>query len=747
MSEASAQRNVRVYIVALGAVLVAVLVPTLFMGEFRYQAWAWLVLVALFAVLELGDLLFHHEGDREGLSSSETIFLPLVIGMSFDQAVWGVVLAMTFAALADRRVDSLKGTFNVANLGCAAAAGAGIWAALADEGAGLTPRNVAVALAAVLVFSVLTHVFVSIAISLSQGKGFSLLLGSIVPTIGWNLAGNISLGLFLSAAYLHESWLVLLFPLPLGFLYFGYRAVVNQNAERQRVEKLLSASRALASSASLEEALTEFLRSVQHIASAAEARVIVDSNRGMVWSAVRGERSTAEMQPLEEDGPMRALLTAVERSQSALIVTAESGGEAASVRDALGVSGLLAIPLMDRETVVGCLVTIDRVGADDFGRSEARLLEALGHELVLTLDSYRLFAEVSEERERFRRIFTSSKEGIILLDDNGAVMMWNPAIARISGYEAVEVIGRPWSERIVLRDGNARRIEGMALVDAPPEQELELVSRDGPSRWVAVLSSPVQGVKDKAWVVLVRDVTAEHLVEVAKSDFLSTISHELRTPLTAIKGSVGMLQRDPQQMPAGVYERMVSVLQRGTSRLERLVMNLLFVSQVDAGGTPRVLMEDFDLVSVLKERSGPILGDHPTTFDLPDEPVKVRADRERLGQVIEHLVENAAKFDPDGETTVTVVKEAGFARLSVSDRGPGIPQVDQERIFERFVRLGDVLTRATQGPGVGLFVVKKSMEAMGGEVWVESTMGQGSTFHVTFQLSEPMVIEGGASAS
>jgi signal transduction histidine kinase len=297
---------------------------------------------------------------------------------------------------------------------------------------------------------------------------------------------------------------------------------------------------------------------------------------------------------------------------------------------------------------------------------------------------------------------------------------------------------------VVIRDVNSRRIEGMALVEASPDEELELVSRDGPSRWIAVLSSPVQGAQEKAWVVLVRDVTAEHLVEEAKSDFLSTISHELRTPLTAIKGSLSMLQKARAKgSDDETFERLLGVMGKGTGRLERLVMNLLFVSQVDESETPKVRTEDVDLLKVLKERAGAVLGGHPVTYDFDaEESVPVRVDRERLGQIIEHLLENAVKFDPNGETVVEIAQEAGFARFTVRDQGPGIPLADQERVFERFVRLGDVLTRQTQGPGVGLFIVKRSVEAMGGKVWVESKPGGGAAFHVTFPLARPMVIEG-----
>jgi PAS domain S-box-containing protein len=743
------RRAVLIYIALLGAVLLAVLVGSLIAGKgLDERVGDWLFLIGLIAVLELADLLFHHEADREGLSSTEAVLVPLLVGFTFTQTVWGVAIAIGFASVADRRVTPIKAVFNVANLGCSAALAAWIWHLLRSDDAAFGPRNVAVAIVATLVFSVLTHVLVSVVISLAGRKKLNLWGDGIVDALGWNLVGNLSLGTFLAAAYLYSRWMILLFPLPLAFLYFGYRAVLAQTAERLRVEELLKASRALAASPSLDEALADFLQSVREVASTAEARAIVDTHRSLVWSGVRADRVVADMVPLDESPMMRDVLTEVERVQGPVIVTADEQGPLRTLTQALGVTDLMAIPLMDADAVVGCLVVLDRLGADQFGRSEARLLQALGHELVLTLDSYRLFAEVSEERERFRRIFTASKEGILLLDDRMCVRAWNPALARISGYESIEVIGRPWSERVVVRDRGSRRVEGQMLLDTPVGEELELVSRDGPSRWVSVLSSPVQGAQDRYWVVIVRDVTAEHLVEEAKSDFLSTVSHELRTPLTAIKGSLQILQRGPDKLDEKIYERMVSVMTRGTARLERLVMNLLFVSQVDADGAPRIILEELDSIPMVKERASAMAGDHPIRFELEEvDEIAVLADRERLAQIVEHLVENAAKFDPDGEIVVRLVREAGFAKLSVIDQGPGIARADQERVFERFVRLGDVLTRQTQGPGVGLFIVKTSAEAMGGQAWVESSSGHGSAFHVTFPLAKPMAVGSEAPAS
>ena len=164
-------------------------------------------------------------------------------------------------------------------------------------------------------------------------------------------------------------------------------------------------------------------------------------------------------------------------------------------------------------------------------------------------------------------------------------------------------------------------------------------------------------------------------------------------------------------------------------------MNLLAVSQMESGDV-QVYPDEVPLEEMVRARIASILIDHPQVEVNAEPGVVVRADRERLAQAVEHILDNARKFGPEsGLITVEIAKENGYARLSITDEGPGIPKIDQERIFDRFVRLGHVLTRDTQGPGVGLFIAKRSVEAMGGKIEVDSDPGRGSTFHVRVPLA------------
>lgn len=731
------------YIVILNAILVAVLVKAAAGGTgFDTRPVTWVVLTALLCVTEYVSYFFYgrHAG-RISLSTAEAVLVPMMFFLTFPQVVVGATLANAVARLPRWRVARVKEAFNIGQYGVAAAAAAFFWTTFNDGSGELTPRNSLVVALAATVFQVATHMFVAVAITIAERKSLRTVSAAVAPATVVNLGGSIMVGLIFTASYLAAGWTIALFPILMGGLYLGYRAVLQQAGEKERVEQLHIATRALSSSPQLAEALQGFLTAVAEIVSASEARAYVQLGGRYVYSAVAEGVPTARMEEAHS-GTWQEVLELMARSGTPLIIREDDQDRGRLIANHFGVKNLVAAPLMADDELVGCLIAADRVGAGEFAEAEMQLLAALSNELLLTLDSHRLFAEVAEERERFARIFNGSKEGICLLDADGFVRAWNPALERITGYAASEIMGSRWSDRVMIRDSHQIRVEGTDLVSLASDAVVEVVTRDGPTRWVSVISGPVQSeTEGGGWVVLVRDVTAEHEVEKAKSDFLSTISHELRTPLTTIKGSLQVLGRGTANLPTDLTEQMIGVTTRGAERLERLVMNLLIVSQIESGAMP-VFTEELSMPDVVRERVKTILRDHDNVaLEVPSETIHVRADRERLSQVVEHLLENALKFGgSDGKISIAIGRLNGYAHLTVSDEGRGIPAADHERVFERFVRLGDVLTRETQGAGVGLFIAKSAVEAMQGHIWVESELGKGATFHVEIPLARPVAV-------
>jgi signal transduction histidine kinase len=229
-----------------------------------------------------------------------------------------------------------------------------------------------------------------------------------------------------------------------------------------------------------------------------------------------------------------------------------------------------------------------------------------------------------------------------------------------------------------------------------------------------------------------------------KSDFIAITSHELRTPITAIRGFVKTLLRNRERLSGEQIVSFMNIIDRQSERLARLVEDLLFVSRIEAG-TIRLQMEEVRLPSFLKDVVDALTpqGRSRVWLEVDRETPPVVIDPNRMEQILRNLIENALKFSPpDSQVFLTGKIEEGAIHLSVSDQGVGITEAEIPRIFERFHQAGEVMTREAEGAGLGLYITKRLVEAMDGQIEVESNPGEGTTFNVTLPLrpvEEPAV--------
>jgi PAS domain S-box-containing protein len=718
-----------VYVGALGLALVGVVVVSLAAWSGQ-QPLRWFTFAVLFGIAEYVDIFFHHERGRQSLNPSEAILLPMVVDLPPEQVVLAVVAAMVAIRLVRWREGALRFVFNVAQYGLASSVAALVWARLASGGPDLGPVDALVAMLAVVVFDAISHVTVAGAIALAERTSMTSVLRSVTGTAGLYLLGNALIGLLLAAAYQSASWTLVLFPLMLLLLRLASHALLRQAQEQERSEHLHTAARALVAGVSVESAVTSFLAAVVDVMSAVEAVALTRSAHGLTSFRARRGGQTHGAAPVHDAG-LRRLFDEMEASGSILVVPGSKG--VSELSRSLDADSFIAVPLVEGDEVVGALIAIDRVGTDEYATTDVRLMEALGHELLLSLTSFRLFDEVLEQRERLQSIVQSSQEGVALIDGEGIVRAWNPALERMTGLGEAEMLNTMWSDNIRLIDAARRDLEGGELGAVAPDETLELIGRDG-SRWVSVSPSPVASGVGRGWVMLVRDVTAEHGLEQAKEDFIATISHELRTPLTGIKGSLEVLRRNGPALSPQRLEKLVETTSWGAERLERLVMNLLIVSNIATGDMP-VRLEEVEIGGLVGGRIEEVLAGHRLVdVTLPQVDVVVEADPRWLAQAIDHVLDNARKFGgARGRIMVAVSAEDGVAEIAVSDEGPGIPAEERERIFGRFVRLGGVMTRETQGAGIGLHIAQRSVEAMGGTIGVDDEDGD-TTFRLRFPV-------------
>ncbi len=201
-------------------------------------------------------------------------------------------------------------------------------------------------------------------------------------------------------------------------------------------------------------------------------------------------------------------------------------------------------------------------------------------------------------------------------------------------------------------------------------------------------------------------------------DFVSKVSHELRTPLTPLKGFIQTLLRRGEEISGAERGHIYAILDREQARLERLVEQLLRATTADQGLREQITA--FDWAAVVDQRVEAFQREDPSReveVELPPRPVGMLAAPDAASHLLDELFSNAAKFAPPSATVAVKVEVAhGWVITTVEDAGAGVPAEDRERVFDRFVRLGDHLTRPQQGVGLGLYIVRRAVESMGGDV-------------------------------
>ncbi|HEX5094619.1 MAG TPA: ATP-binding protein, partial [Acidimicrobiia bacterium] len=216
-----------------------------------------------------------------------------------------------------------------------------------------------------------------------------------------------------------------------------------------------------------------------------------------------------------------------------------------------------------------------------------------------------------------------------------------------------------------------------------------------------------------------------------RSDFLALVSHELRTPLTAAKGFVDTVLYQWDRLEDDRRKELLARASRNAEELTRLIDKLLAYSGLEAHPVLDVRPVALgDAIEHVREHCAPALGDHPIVVDVPDR-LYARADAHAFGHLLENLLTNAAKFAPTGTPIiVSATVDGAEIAVRVTDEGPGIPESEQEKVFERFYR-SPAHRNASRGTGLGLTIARRAADALGGRLWVESEPGYGASFVFT----------------
>lgn len=355
---------------------------------------------------------------------------------------------------------------------------------------------------------------------------------------------------------------------------------------------------------------------------------------------------------------------------------------------------------------------------------------------------YRLEAEAHESAARLHAIFDSTTDGIVLLNPSGTIETINPAVTRLLGRRPEEVVRRDVSLLLDIAGAEGTFADRIGLADGAIVQPIRVdriaFHRNGTQVPVDVALGAMPLADGVHVVAAIRDVSERKAVERLKDQFVSTVSHELRTPLTSVIGALGLMKGGAAGVLPDQAARLVDIAENNSRRLIRLINDILDLDRLGAGEMQieRSLLDLAGPVREVAEGTGGLAQARQVRImrNLPDEPVLVSGDRDRLVQVLTNLMSNAVRHTPAGGTvTIGLTVDGGRAIASVSDEGPGVAPELRERIFTRFAQAASGTPAG--GSGLGLAISRGIMAAHDGELWFEDAPGGGARFCCAIPLT------------
>lgn len=362
--------------------------------------------------------------------------------------------------------------------------------------------------------------------------------------------------------------------------------------------------------------------------------------------------------------------------------------------------------------------------------------------------------QLQETNSLRKAILDAAGVAIISTDRDGLIKTFNQGAELMLGYTAAEMVDKQTPAVLHLAEeveAHARRLSGELGYQVKPgfdafvakaregsedENEWHYRRKDG-SQFPVILT--VSALRDSegeitGYLGIARDISEIKRIDQMKTEFISTVSHELRTPLTAISGALGILANGMAGELSPPSVRMIQIAHNNSQRLIHLVNDLLDMEKLVAGKMPFNLQSQMllPLIQQSLEANAAFAAQYGVTYFLAPGAMdaRVTVDAQRLLQVLANYLSNAAKFSPiNDRVTVNVDARFGNARVTVTDKGPGIPDNFRGRLFQKFSQADSSDTRQKGGTGLGLAICKEIIERMGGKVGVDSTPGEGASFY------------------
>nr|WP_242041730.1 ATP-binding protein [Alkalinema sp. FACHB-956] len=401
--------------------------------------------------------------------------------------------------------------------------------------------------------------------------------------------------------------------------------------------------------------------------------------------------------------------------------------------------------------LIATLIAIRQIRLFEQTRDRAEQEALLNHQLQETS------TQLQDALAYLTAIIDNLADGLLVIDRNGLVSRYNPALCQLFGLGALDI-----------QNQDSRKIFNQALLELihqANQQPQQVVTAEiplgGDRLGKAVITQVYKANQSTeptdadaiATVILIRDITAEKEVDQMKTDFISTVSHELRTPLTSVLGFAKLIKKrldevifpavpqDEKKMQRAVrqVEDNIDIIVAEGLRLTALINDVLDIAKMEAGKVEWKMeaLQVEEIVDRALAATDALFQAKQLELRSVIEPhlPRILGDRDRLIQVVINLLSNAVKFTDQGSVTCEVTRQGDGITIRIIDTGSGIAPEDQQFVFEKFKQVGNTLTDKPKGTGLGLPICKQIVEHHSGRIWVESALGQGSTFAFTLPIA------------
>lgn len=506
-------------------------------------------------------------------------------------------------------------------------------------------------------------------------------------------------------------------------------------ARMDELTTLLETSAAVTSSLDVDTVLNSILVQVEQILKVDKSAIATydDRSQRFTISVSRGLSRDYIERTFLAHSRVRLAWQALDRNEPVQLIDLERDEQPEQIAPGALAEGVRAIAVIPLKTIHAPLsiLAVYKTQPYTFSQREIDLLSSFANHAAMALENAALYAQsdslFKEQTRRLEALVHSLGEGLVLEDLTGNIRYVNHRMSDFTDLP-IDAIKRGSIADVIKHLYDQAVTTKSAAPPHQPELNLpgdEMIFAVPHANRVRFLHSEIFQVTDYEQQaigqgLLLQDITKTYELDRMKSLLISTVSHELRTPLASIKGYASTLLADDVEWDQTEQQEFLKIISHETDRLNRLVNDLLDMSRLEAGRLP-VTLASCDLSDVVA-RAVPQV--YPSSYDrlrldLPADLPPIHADPQRLEVVVRNLIENAVKYtDQDTPIIISASLNNGTVIVQVSDQGPGIPEMDHQRVFDTFFRVEDSLTRQP-GLGLGLAICQGFIQAQGGKIWLE----------------------------